>query len=143
MKTDQKVLAQFLAAAINVDEQYPEEQQEVVKEIQDDFKLKGLTKDVDYYVKKFDSISEDEMSESLEEAGKNVNENEKDAILDLLLELLCVDGELALFEVENFFVFAEFLGIDEDDAEQILNEFVEDTEDLIIEEVDEEDEDDE
>jgi hypothetical protein len=37
-------------------------------------------------------------------------------------------------EVENYFTFAELLGVNEDDAQAILDVFIDEEEDLIIEE---------
>jgi hypothetical protein len=44
------------------------------------------------------------------------------------------DAFLSSDEVENFFTFAELLGVDEDDAQAILDVFIDEEEDLIIEE---------
>ena len=79
-------------------------------------------------------MSEDELSSYLEDAAKQVDAEEKEGVLTLCLQLMCADAFLATTEVENFFAFAEFLGVDEETASTILDEFVEEEEDLIIEE---------
>ena len=55
-------------------------------------------------------------------------------MMSLCLQLMCADAFLSTDEVENFFAFADVLDIDEDAAQALLDEFVDEEEDLIIEE---------
>ena len=81
-----------------------------------------------------ENMSGEELTAHLEEAAKKVDTTEKEGILTLCLQMLCSDAFLSSDEVENFFTFAELLGVDEDDAQAILDVFIDEEEDLIIEE---------
>ena len=134
MKTESKVLASFLAAAVWADGEYNEFEQELVQEIGDELGVKGLDKDLQEAIAATEKMSEDELADVLEEAAKNVVASEKEGILALCLQMLCADAYLSADEMDNFFAFADILGIDEDKAQEILDEFVDEEEDLIIEE---------
>ena len=134
MKTDQKVLARFLAAAIWADGEIDENETEFVGEIQETLELKNLISDVDDRLKKYKEMSEDDMADDLEKAAKKVDKGEKEGVLDLCLQMLCADAYLATVEIENYFTFADILGIDENTAEKAMDSFVEETEDLVVEE---------
>lgn len=134
MKTESKVLASFLAAAVWADGEYNEFEQELVQEIGEELGVKGLDKDLQEAIAAAEKMSEDELADVLEEAAKNVVASEKEGILALCLQMLCVDAFLSSDEIDNFFAFADILGVDEDKAQEILDEFVDEEEDLIIEE---------
>jgi uncharacterized tellurite resistance protein B-like protein len=134
MKTKSKVLSSFLAAAVWADGEYDEFEKEFVAEVSEELGAKTLTFDLNDAIKETEKMSEDELSSYLENAAKQVDAEEKEGVLTLCLQLMCADAFLATTEVENFFAFAEFLGVDEETASTILDEFVEEEEDLIIEE---------
>ena len=79
-------------------------------------------------------MSEEELANNLEAAAKKVDAGEKEGILSLCLQMMCADAFLAQDEVDNYFAFAEILGIDEETASTLLDEFVNEEEELIIEE---------
>ena len=54
-------------------------------------------------------------------------------MLTLCLHMLCANAVLSQDEVDNFIAFAEILGVDEERANTILDEFVNEEEDLIVE----------
>ncbi len=134
MKTKSNVLATFLAAAVWADGEYNEFEKELVLEIGDELGVKGLDKDLEESIAATENMSEEELADALEEAAKGVAPSEKEGILALCLQMLCADAYLSADEMDNFFAFADILGIDEDKAQEILDEFVDEEEDLIIEE---------
>lgn len=134
MKTKSNVLATFLAAAVWADGEYNEFEKELVLEIGDELGVKGLDKDLEETIAATENMSEEELADALEEAAKGVAPSEKEGILALCLQMLCSDAYLSADEMDNFFAFADILGIDEDKAQEILDEFVDEEEDLIIEE---------
>ena len=79
-------------------------------------------------------MSEEALSDHLEEAAKKVAKGEEEGVLTLCLQMMCADAFLAQDEVDNYFAFAEILGIDEETASNLLDEFVNEEEELIIEE---------
>lgn len=134
MKTNSKALASFLAAAVWADGEYCEFEQSLVADMGDLLDAKTLTKDLEEAIAATENMSGEELTATLEEAAKQVDATEKEGILTLCLQMLCSDAFLSSDEVENFFTFAELLGVDEDDAQAILDVFIDEEEDLIIEE---------
>ena len=134
MKTNSKALASFLAAAVWADGEYCEFEQSLVADMGDLLDAKTLTKDLEGAIAATENMSGEELTAHLEEAAKKVDATEKEGILTLCLQMLCSDAFLSSDEVENFFTFAELLGVDEDDAQAILDVFIDEEEDLIIEE---------
>ena len=134
MKTNSKALASFLAAAVWADGEYCEFEQSLVADMGDLLDAKTLTKDLEEAIAATENMSGEELTAHLEEAAKKVDATEKEGILTLCLQMLCSDALLSSDEVENFFTFAELLGVDEDDAQAILDVFIDEEEDLIIEE---------
>ena len=134
MKTNSKALASFLAAAVWADGEYCEFEQSLVADMVDLLDAKTLTQDLEAAIAATENMSGDELTAHLEEAAKKVDTTEKEGILTLCLQMLCSDAFLSSDEVENFFTFAELLGVDEDDAQAILDVFIDEEEDLIIEE---------
>lgn len=134
MKTDQKALATFLSAAIWADGVISDEELELVKEIQEELELENLESDVKATLDQLNKMDDDAFDEALENASELVDPKENEVILDLCLEIMCADGYLALEEVKNHCAFAELLGIDEERAMDIMNDFIDETEDLIVEE---------
>ena len=134
MKTESKVLATFLAAAVWADGEYNEFEQEPVGEIGEELGIKSLKADLEAAIALVENLSEDDLDVALKDAAKKVNASEKEGILVLCLQMLCADAFLSTDEIENFFAFADILGVDEDAAENILDEYVNEEEDLIIEE---------
>ena len=134
MKTNSKALASFLAAAVWADGEYCEFEQSLVADMGDLLDAKTLTQDLEAAIAATENMSGDELTAHLEEAVKQVDATEKEGVLTLCLQMLCSDAFLSSDEVENFFTFAELLGVDEDDAQAILDVFIDEEEDLIIEE---------
>lgn len=134
MKTSSKTLSSFLAAAVWADGEYDEFEKEFVAQVGEILEVKTLCSDLESAIKATEKMTEDELSSCLEEAAKQVDNEEKEGVLTLCLQMMCADAFLANDEVENFFAFAEILGVDESTASSILDEFVDEEEDLIIEE---------
>ena len=134
MKTNSKALASFLAAAVWADGEYCEFEQSLVADMGELLDAKTLTKDLEAAIAATENMSGEELTAQLEEAAKQVDATEKEGILTLCLQMLCSEAFLSSDEVENFFTFAELLGVDEDDAQAILDVFIDEEEDLIIEE---------
>ena len=134
MKTNSKALASFLAAAVWADGEYCEFEQSLVADMGDLLDAKTLTKDLEEAIAATENMSGEELTAHLEEAAKKVDATEKEGILTLCLQMLCSDAFLSSDEVENYFAFAELLGVNEDDAQAILDVFIDEEEDLIIEE---------
>ena len=133
MKTDSKIMSSFLAAAVWADGEYDEFEQEFVKDVAEELEIPTLTATLEKEIKSTEKMDEDALADYLEAAAKKVDKNEAEGILTLCLQLMCADAFLAQDEVDNYFAFAEILGVDDESANSILDEFVAEEEDLIIE----------
>lgn len=133
MKTKSKVLASFLAAAVWADGEYDEFEQQLTEELAEELGVKSLEKDLNEAISSTANLSEDMLADLLEKEAKNVVPEEKEGILMLCLQMMSADAYLGADEIENFFSFADILGIDEDAAEAVLDEYIEEEEDLIVE----------
>jgi uncharacterized tellurite resistance protein B-like protein len=134
MKTESKVLASFIAAAIWADGEYNEFEKEFIAELGDGLGIKDFEKVLESEIAAVESMSEDDLADYLEKNAKAVNAKEKEGVLAICLQALCADAFLSQDEIENFFAFADILGVDEEAAQDILDEFIDEEEDLIIEE---------
>ena len=134
MKTDPKILSTFLAAAIWADGEYDEFEKDFVNDLSEELELATLPEVLDKEIKATEKMSEEALSDHLEEAAKKVAKGEEEGVLTLCLQMMCADAFLAQDEVDNYFAFAEILGVDEETAGTLLDEFVNEEEELIIEE---------
>jgi hypothetical protein len=134
MKTDPKILSSFLAAAVWADGEYDEFEKEFVADLAEGLEVSTLTATLEAAIKETEKMTEEELAAYLEAAAKKVDAGEKEGILTLCLQLMCADSFLAQDEVDNFFAFADILGVNEEAATAILDEYVNEEEDLIIEE---------
>lgn len=132
IKTD--VLSKFIAAAIWADGDYSEVEKDFLKEIAIDLELEDLEEKTSTEIEKIESINEEELANYIEAAAKEVKEDQRELILYICLQFLCIDDVLSSDEIFNYYEFAELLNINEEKANDILDEFVEENEELVIEE---------
>lgn len=133
MKTDIKILSSFLAAAVWADGEYDEFEKDFIGDLAEELELSQLKDALDKEIKATEKMTEEKLADYLEAAAKKVAKGEAEGILMLCLQLMCADAYLAQDEVDNFFAFADILGVDDEAAQTILDEFVDEEEDLIIE----------
>lgn len=133
MKTDIKILSSFLAAAVWADGEYDEFEKDFIGDLAEELELSQLKDALDKEIKATEKMTEEKLADYLEAAAKKVAKGEAEGILMLCLQLMCADAYLVQDEVDNFFAFADILGVDDEAAQTILDEFVDEEEDLIIE----------
>lgn len=133
MITEQKIFASFLAAAVWADGEFDENEKDFLVELEEEMELKDLVADVDALVKEYENLGGEQLTDVLTEAAAKVDKDEREGVLSLTLQLMCADAYLGQDEVDNYFAFAEILEVDEDTAEELMNELLEDEEDLIVE----------
>ena len=128
-----KAIAPFIAAAISVEGAYEEVEKETVEGLAEELELKDLGKEVESAFKKIEKLEDDDFDSYLEEAAKKIKASEREAVLLVTLDVLASDGVITADEMENYFAFAEVLGVEEEKASEIFDAYVEDAEDLEIE----------
>ena len=112
---------------------YEEVEKETVGGLAEELGLKDLDKEVEAAFKKIEKLEDDDFDSYLEEAAKKIKASEREAVLLVTLDVLASDGVITADEMENYFAFAEVLGVEEEKASEIFDEYVEDAEDLEIE----------
>ena len=133
MAITSKAIAPFIAAAISVEGAYEEVEKETVEGLAEELELKDLGKEVESAFKKIEKLEDDDFDSYLEEAAKKIKASEREAVLLVTLDVLASDGVITADEMENYFAFAEVLGVEEEKATEIFDAYVEDAEDLEIE----------
>ena len=133
MKTDHRTFAAFLAAAVWADGEYDEAEKAYLFDLADAMELPTIPVVVEKEIKATENMTEEEINEHLEKEAKHVFKGEEEGVLTLCLHMLCADAVLSQDEVDNYMAFAEILGVDENRAIEILDEFVNEEEDLIVE----------
>ncbi len=128
-----KAIAPFIAAAISVEGAYEEVEKETVEGLAEELGLKDLEKEVEAAFKKIEKLEDDDFDSYLEEAANKIKAQEREAVLLVTLDVLAADGVITADEMENYFAFAEVLGVADEKASEIFDEYVEDAEDLEIE----------
>ena len=133
MAITSKAIAPFIAAAISVEGAYEEVEKEAVEGLAEELELKDLGKEVESAFKKIEKLEDDDFDSYLEEAAKKIKASGGEAVLLVTLDVLASDGVITADEMENYFAFAEVLGVEEEKASEIFDAYVEDAEDLEIE----------
>ena len=133
MAITSKAIAPFIAAAISVEGAYEEVEKETVEGLAEELELKDLGKEVESAFKKIEKLEDDDFDSYLEEAAKKIKASEREAVLLVTLDVLASDGVITADQMENYFAFAEVLGVEEEKASEIFDAYVEDAEDLEIE----------
>lgn len=132
MALTSKILAPFISASILAGEgEYGETEQACVAELADDLGLNDLDKTVKKELDKTRALDDDAFDEYLATSAEVVSDNE--AVLLICLDVLASDGVISVNELANYFAFADILGVDEERASAIFDDFVDSVDDLVIE----------
>lgn len=127
-----EILAPFIAVSVIAgDGIYGGVEQECVKDLEEDLQLDGLNAAAEAEFAKVLEMDDDELDDYLVEAAEQVSD--KEAVLLICLNVLSADLLISVNELSNYFAFAEILEVSEDRASEILEEFIDEVDDLIIE----------
>lgn len=130
MSLNSKMISPFIAACVLAGEgEYGEIEKDCVADLAADLELKDLDEKVSVEFKKVEKMDEDALDEYLETAAKAV----KEGVLLICMNVLASDGVITQDEIENYFSFAEILGVEEERASEIFDDFVDEMDDLEIE----------
>lgn len=132
MALTSKVIASFILVPVLAGEGvYDEIVKDYVIDLAEQLALKDLEKTVIKEVEKLSQMNDNEFDDYLEASAKAVKDNE--AVLLICLDVLASDLVISIDEMESYFAFADILGVSEDRAGEIFDDFVDETEDLTIE----------
>lgn len=132
MALTSKILAPFISASILAGEgEYGKIEQACVAALANDLGLNDLNKTVKKELDKTRTLDDDAFDEYLATSAEVVSDNE--AVLLICLDVLASDGVISVNELANYFAFADILGVDEERASAIFDDFVDSVDDLVIE----------
>lgn len=132
MALTSKILAPFIGASVLAGEgEYDEIVKACVAELAESLELSDLDKTVAKELDKLSKLGDDEFDDYLAKSAENINDTE--AVLLICLDILASDLVISLDEITNYFAFADILGVSEDRASEIFDEFVDAVDDLTIE----------
>ncbi|MFC0819462.1 hypothetical protein [Moraxella marmotae] len=127
-----KIIAPFIGASVIAGEgEYDEIVQACVADLAENLELADLDQAVAKEVQKIAKLDDDEFDEYLANAAEAVKDNE--AVLLICLDVLASDSVITIDEMANYFAFADILGVSEDRASEIFDDFVDEADDLTIE----------
>ncbi len=133
MKSNVKSFANFLAAAVWADGEYNEYEKEFVGEVATILEIPNFDAELQNAIKATEKLESEALTDLLVESAKSIDKKEREAVLSTCLTMLCCDAYFSKDEMENYFVFAEILGVDDDRAQELLDSYIDEEEDLIVE----------
>lgn len=132
MALTSSILAPFIGASVLAGEgEYDEIVKACVAELAESLELSDLDKTVAKELDKLSKLDDDEFDDCLAKSAENISDTE--AVLLICLDVLASDLVISLDEITNYFAFADILGVSEDRASEIFDEFVDAVDDLTIE----------
>lgn len=132
MALSTKIIAPFLGASVVAGAgEYDEAAQACVVSLADELAFGDLDAAVASEIEKIQAMDDDEFDEYLAEAAEAVVDPE--AVLLICLNVLAADGVISVNELANYFAFADVLGVSEETASEIFDAFVDEMDDLVIE----------
>lgn len=132
MALTSKILAPFIGASVLAGEgEYDEIVKACVMELADNLELADLDDVVIKELDKLTKLRDDEFDEYLTQSAQTVSD--KEAVLLICLDVLASDLVVSVDEMANYFAFADILGVSEDRASEIFDDFVDAVDDLTIE----------
>ena len=135
MKTDIKIIAAFLAAAMCADGVCDLNEEEMLVSIAESYELPAteLQEAVRVWTDKFEGLSHEERMNSLSLQGIDVPAAEKPIVFDCVLEILMADSILNRSEVNFMLAVAEQLCIFPADAVLLLADYIRHCPELSVE----------
>ena len=135
MKTEIKIMAAFLAAAMCADNVCGRDEEEMLVQIAESYEVPAteLLEHVHVWTKKFQDLTNEQRLNCLSLQGIDVPAAEKSLIFDCVLDILMSDSVLTRSEVDFMLSVAEQLCIRPVDAVLLLADYIRDCTALAIE----------
>lgn len=132
MALNTKLIAPFIGASVLAGEgEYDEIVKACVTELAEALELNDLDNIVSQEVTTLAQMDDDQFNDYLSQSAEKIVD--KEAVLAICLDVLASDLVISIDEMANYFAFADILGISEERASEIFDDFVEAMDDLVIE----------
>ena len=134
MNTEIKHIAALVATSIWADGEYDAAEKIVIAEIADAFELNAdeFAAAVEAELTVVEPMNEEEVNAYILEHSAEVDDDEAEMLLQVVMQVVIVDGVLAEEEVENVLSIASALGIDESRAVLMLADLVKEEPELQV-----------
>lgn len=132
MALNTKLIAPFIGASVLAGEgEYDEIVKACVAELAEALELNDLDNIVSQEVTTLAQMDDEQFNDYLSQSAEKIVD--KEAVLVICLDVLASDLVISIDEMANYFAFADILGISEERASEIFDDFVEAMDDLVIE----------
>lgn len=132
MALNSKLIAPFIGASVLAGEgEYDEIVKACVTELAEALELNDLDDIVSQEVTTLAQMDDEQFNDYLSQSAEKIVD--KEAVLAICLDVLASDLVISIDEMANYFAFADILGISEERASEIFDDFVEAMDDLVIE----------
>lgn len=132
MALNTKLIAPFIGASVLAGEgEYDEIIKACVTELAEALELNDLDDIVSQEVTTLAQMDDEQFNDYLSQSAEKIVD--KEAVLVICLDVLASDLVISIDEMANYFAFADILGISEERASEIFDDFVEAIDDLVIE----------
>lgn len=132
MALNSKLIAPFIGASVLAGEgEYDEIVKACVTELAEALELNDLDDIVSQEVTTLAQMDDEQFNDYLSQSAEKIVD--KEAVLVICLDVLASDLVISIDEMANYFAFADILGISEERASEIFDDFVEAIDDLVIE----------
>lgn len=132
MALNSKLIAPFIGASVLAGEgEYDEIVKACVTELAEALELNDLDDIVSQEVTTLAQMDDEQFNDYLSQSAEKIVD--KEAVLAICLDVLASDLIISIDEMANYFAFADILGISEERASEIFDDFVEAIDDLVIE----------
>lgn len=132
MALNSKLIAPFIGASVLAGEgEYDEIVKACVAELAEALELNDLDDIVSQEVTTLAQMDDEQFNDYLSQSAEKIVD--KEAVLAICLDVLASDLVISIDEMANYFAFADILGISEERASEIFDDFVEAMDDLVIE----------
>lgn len=132
MALNSKLIAPFIGASVLAGEgEYDEIVKACVTELAEALELNDLDNIVSQEVTTLAQMDDEQFNDYLSQSAEKIVD--KEAVLAICLDVLASDLVISIDEMANYFAFADILGISEERASEIFDDFVEAMDDLVIE----------
>lgn len=132
MALNTKLIAPFIGASVLAGEgEYDEIVKACVTELAEALELNDLDDIISQEVTTLAQMDDEQFNDYLSQSAEKIVD--KEAVLVICLDVLASDLIISIDEMANYFAFADILGISEERASEIFDDFVEAIDDLVIE----------
>lgn len=135
MKTKVENIVPFVAIAAWADDEYNEAEQVAMEEVAEVLNVdkKTFGQQVASEIDALKNMSDEQVNEVAAKAAAGVDKQESKIVIEMCLEVVLADSELARDEVSSILVLADILGLQPEDAVLMIADMIKTEPDITVE----------